>query len=178
VQLTSLGFREVVRKVAPNVVNVANLGEPKKADPLGRPQLVFDRETDRKYVQHGWNLTGDAYRQDDDGYFWYQARTDDMIVTSGYNVSGVEIENVLLAHPAVAECAVVGIADEARGQIVKAFVVLRSGQEPTTRLADDLQAHVKAVTAPYKYPREIEFVDALPKTPSGKIQRFLLRDRG
>ena len=138
-------------------------------------RYLDDLDNQRKYVQHGWNLTGDAYRQDDDGYFWYQARTDDMIVTSGYNVSGVEIENVLLAHPAVAECAVVGIADDARGQIVKAFVVTRAGADGSDALGRELQDFVKAELAPYKYPRAVEFTTALPRTLTGKLQRYRLR---
>jgi enamine deaminase RidA (YjgF/YER057c/UK114 family) len=129
----------------------------------------------QKYVQDGWNLTGDAYWQDADGYFWYVSRTDDMIVTSGYNVSGPEVENVLLTHAAVAECAVVGIPDDARGQIVKAFVVPATGQATSDTLARELQDFVKRELAPYKYPRAIEFVDELPRTLTGKLQRYRLR---
>jgi 2-aminobenzoate-CoA ligase len=138
-------------------------------------RYLDDLENQHKYVQHGWNLTGDAYRQDDAGYFWYQARTDDMIVTAGYNVSGVEVENVLLAHPAVAECAVVGVADEARGQIVKAFIVTRPGADGGDALARELQEFVKAELAPYKYPRAVEFTSELPRTLTGKLQRYRLR---
>lgn len=138
-------------------------------------RYLDDPINQHKYVQDGWNLTGDAYRQDADGYFWYESRTDDMIVSSGYNVSGAEVENVLLGHAAVSECAVVGVSDEARGQIVKAFVVTTPGTAATDTLAKDLQNYVKAELAPYKYPRAIEFVDALPRTATGKIQRFRLR---
>ena len=138
-------------------------------------RYLDDETNQRKYVQHGWNLTGDAYRHDADGYFWFEARTDDMIVTSGYNVSGVEIENVLIAHASVSECAVVGVPDEARGQIVKAFVVPAAGVGGTDTLARELQDFVKAELAPYKYPRAIEFVAELPRTLTGKLQRYRLR---
>ena len=133
-------------------------------------------EHQRKYVERGWNVTGDAYRQDADGYFWYEARMDDMIISSGYNISGVEIENVLLSHGSVAECAVIGVPDEARGQIVKAVIVPASGVAPTDALARELQNFVKKEIAPYKYPRAIQFVTALPRTLTGKLQRFRLRD--
>jgi 2-aminobenzoate-CoA ligase len=126
-------------------------------------------------VQNGWNLTGDAYRMDEDGYFWYQARTDDMIVSSGYNIAGPEVEGALLDHARVAECAVVGIPDEDRGNIVKAYVVLRDGSGDEA-LAHELQDFVKARIAPYKYPRAIEFVTTLPRTETGKLQRFKLRN--
>ncbi|HVR98567.1 MAG TPA: AMP-binding protein [Thermoanaerobaculia bacterium] len=134
-------------------------------------------ERQRGYVQNGWNLTGDSYIQDADGYFWYQARTDDMIISAGHNISGPEVEAVLLDHPKVAECGVVGVPDEERGQIVKAYVVLRSGFEPGPERVKELQDFVKAEIAPYKYPRSIEFVDALPRTLTGKLQRFRLRER-
>jgi 2-aminobenzoate-CoA ligase len=128
------------------------------------------------YVRDGWNLTGDAYLRDTDGYFWYQARTDDMIVSSGYNISGPEVEGVLLEHEGVAECGVIGIPDEERGRIVKAFVVLRGGWAASPELAGTLQDWVKQQMAPYKYPRAIEFVPQLPRTATGKLQRYLLRD--
>ncbi len=134
-------------------------------------------EQQRKYVRDGWNLTGDAYRMDEEGYFWYQARLDDMIISAGYNISGPEVEAVLLDHPKVLECAVIGAPDRERGEIVKAFVVLREpgdAGDATTRL---LQDYVKAQIAPYKYPRAIEFVTALPRTETGKVQRFRLRDQ-
>ena len=110
-----------------------------------------------------------------DGYFWFQARTDDMIISSGYNISGAEVESALLEHPAVAECAVVASPDEERGHVVKAFVVLAAGVAGDDALAASLQAHVKARIAPYKYPRRIAFLDALPRTPTGKVQRTHLR---
>ena len=138
-------------------------------------RYLGDLENQKKYVQQGWNLTGDAYSMDEDGYFWYQARTDDMIVSSGYNISGAEVENVLLANPSVAECAVVGVPDEARGQLVTAFVVLAPGVVASDSLAKTLQDFVKSQLAPYKYPRAIQFVTALPRTLTGKVQRFRLR---
>ena len=122
------------------------------------------------YVVNGWNVTGDTYRRDADGYYWYIARSDDMIVSSGYNIGAPEVENALLSHNAVAECAVIGVPCPERGQKVKAYVVLRSKAEPSAELVAELQAHVKAGIAPYKYPREIEFVDALPKTDHGQAQ--------
>ncbi|HEX8643538.1 MAG TPA: AMP-binding protein [Allosphingosinicella sp.] len=134
----------------------------------------FDDERQRDYVQHGWNVTGDTYRQDEDGRFWYVARSDDMIISAGYNIAAPEVENALYSHPAVQECAVVGVPCEERGQKVKAFVVLAPGFTPD---AAGLQDHVKAAIAPYKYPRDLEFVESLPKTGTGKLQRFALRQR-
>ena len=135
----------------------------------------LDDERQSAYVQGGWNVTGDTYRADQDGYFWYVARSDDMIVSAGYNIAAPEVENALYAHPAVAECAVIGVPCEERGQKVKAFVVAATGAEAGPELTAELQAHVKAAIAPYKYPREVEFVDALPKTATGKLQRFALK---
>jgi 2-aminobenzoate-CoA ligase len=134
-------------------------------------------ERQRTYVQNGWNLTGDAYIQDAEGYFWYQARTDDLIVSSGHKISGPEVEAVLLDHPAVAECGVVAAPDEHRGFIVKAYVVPRQGFPPGPELVKELQEFVKAEIAPYKYPRAIEFLESLPRTETGKLQRFRLRER-
>jgi 2-aminobenzoate-CoA ligase len=144
--------------------------------PTGCRYLTFGGD-DRQgqYVQNGWNLTGDAYLVDDDGYFVYQARTDDMIISGGYNIAGPEVESTLLLHPKVAECGVIGVADAERGQIVKAFVVLRPGIEPSDTLVRELQDFVKQSVAPYKYPRAIEFRTALPRTETGKLQRFRLR---
>lgn len=135
-------------------------------------------ERQRAYVQNGWNLTGDSYVRDKDGYFWYQARTDDMIISAGYNISGPEVENVLLLHPAVKECAVVGLPDVERGQAVSAFVVVREGVDPGDGLAKELQDFVKKEIAPYKYPRRVSFLRELPRTATGKLQRFRLRDTG
>jgi len=142
--------------------------------PTGCRYLNDDRQTD--YVRNGWNLTGDAYMRDAEGYFWYQARADDMIISSGYNIAGPEVEASLLKHQSVAECAVIGVADEMRTQIVKAFVVLREDADATDGLAAELQGFVKDDIAAYKYPREIEFISALPKTQTGKVQRYRLRE--
>jgi 2-aminobenzoate-CoA ligase len=139
-------------------------------------RYLDDTERQRAYVKNGWNLPGDSYRVDEDGYFWYQARTDDLIVSSGYKISGPEVENALLDHPSVAECGVVGIPDEERGCIVKAFVVLRPGTAATEATVKELQEFVKSQIAPYKYPRSIEFVPTLPRTETGKLQRYRLRE--
>jgi 2-aminobenzoate-CoA ligase len=142
--------------------------------PTGCRYLADPRQA--QYVKHGWNLTGDAYKMDADGYFYYQARTDDMIISAGYNIAGPEVEGALMAHAAVAECGVIGVADEERGQIVKAYVVLKPGKVADTAMVRTLQDHVKATIAPYKYPREVRFLEALPRTETGKLQRFKLRD--
>ena len=141
-------------------------------------RYIDDVERQKAYVQHGWNLTGDSFREDDDGYFWYVSRTDDMIITGGHNVAGAEVENVLLEHAAVQECGVVGIPDDERGQVVKAFIVLKAGVGGTPELARELQDFVKGEIAPYKYPRRVEFVEKLPRTDTGKLQRFRLRETG
>ena len=141
--------------------------------PTGCRYLADDRQS--AYVRDGWNLTGDAFSQDEDGYFHFAARADDMIVSSGYNIAGPEVEAALLSHPAVGECGVVGAPDEVRGQIVEAHVVPAPGAVPGDDLVEVLQEHVRSVIAPYKYPRRIRFIDALPKTTTGKIQRFRLR---
>ncbi len=143
--------------------------------PTGCRYLADTRQT--VYVQSGWNVTGDTYVMDKDRFYWYQARSDDMIISSGYNIAGPEVESALLTHPAVAECGVVGQADEERGQIVKAYVVLRDGRTGDAETVRELQEHVKGAIAPYKYPRSIEFVADLPKTQTGKLQRFELRKR-
>jgi 2-aminobenzoate-CoA ligase len=142
--------------------------------PTGCRYLADKRQGN--YVRDGWNLTGDAFWQDEDGYFHFAARTDDMIVSAGYNIAGPEVEAALLSHPAVFECAVVGAPDEERGQIVQAHIVLAPGHSGDMLTVKLLQDHVKKVIAPYKYPRSIEFTDALPKTQTGKIQRFQLRN--
>jgi 2-aminobenzoate-CoA ligase len=141
--------------------------------PTGCRYLADERQ--KTYVQEGWNLTGDAFWQDDNGYFHFAARTDDMIVSAGYNIAGPEVEAALLSHPDVKECAVIGIPDDERGQVVQAHVVLKDGIVDDADTARRLQNHVKATIAPYKYPRSVKFIDALPKTPTGKIQRFRLR---
>lgn len=135
----------------------------------------LDDERQSNYVKDGWNYPGDAFLQDEDGYFFYQARADDMIITSGYNVGGPEVEDALLKHPAVAECGVIGVPDDERGMVVKAFVVLKPDQAPDAAMCKQLQDHVKAALAPFKYPRQVEFVASLPRTETGKLQRFRLR---
>ena len=141
--------------------------------PTGCRYLADPRQV--TYVRDGWNLTGDAFSQDEDGYFHFAARTDDMIISAGYNIAGPEVEAALLSHPAVAECGVIGVPDPERSQIVEAHVVLADGISADDTLTARLQDHVKATIAPYKYPRRIVFIDALPKTQTGKIQRFRLR---
>ena len=156
-----------------NEVPRGTVGKLAVIGPTGCRYLADERQT--SYVRDGWNYPGDAFTQDADGYFFYQARADDMIITSGYNVGGPEVEDALLKHPAVAECGVIGRPDEERGMVVKAFCVLRPGQTGDAALVKALQDHVKATIAPYKYPREIEFVASLPRTETGKLQRFRLR---
>ena len=156
-----------------NEVPAGTVGRLAVRGPTGCRYLADARQ--RKYVEHGWNLTGDTYFMDSDGYFWYQARSDDMIISSGYNIAGPEVESALLAHEAVAECGVVGAPDEDRGMIVKAYIVLRAGHSGDATLTKILQEYVRATVAPYKYPRAIEYVEALPKTQTGKLQRFELR---
>jgi 2-aminobenzoate-CoA ligase len=151
------------------------LGRLAVKGPTGCRYLRGDRQT--TYVQDGWNITGDVYVRDSDGYFHYQARADDMIISAGYNIAGPEVEEALLRHDAVAEAAVVGVPDENRGMIVKAVVVLRPGAELGPDPAKTLQDFVKSEIAPYKYPRAIEFAEALPRTATGKLQRFRLRER-
>ncbi|MFG2328098.1 AMP-binding protein [Streptomyces sp. NPDC048604] len=141
--------------------------------PTGCRYLDDPRQT--TYVRNGWNITGDTYRRDADGYFWYVARSDDMIVSSGYNIAGPEVEKALLDHPHVADCAVVGAPDERRGMVVKAYVVLVDGVAADEAAVKELQDHVKQAIAPYKYPRAVEFVTDLPRTDNGKLQRNVLR---
>lgn len=141
--------------------------------PTGCRYMADERQ--KVYVRDGWNLTGDSFMQDEDGYFHFAARADDMIISSGYNIAGPEVEAALLVHPDVRECAVIGVADEERGQIVEAHIILREGVEPSPEMAKALQEHVKSLIAPYKYPRSVRFIQDLPKTVTGKIQRFMLR---
>jgi 2-aminobenzoate-CoA ligase len=167
------GYEARIVDEAGAVLPPGSVGRLAVRGPTGCRYLADDRQ--RRYVQDGWNLTGDTYVMDEDGYFWYQARSDDMIVSSGYNIAGPEVEAALLTHPAVAECGVVGAPDDDRGMIVKAYVVLHPGHAPSAALTKVLQDYVKAEIAPYKYPRAIAFVDALPRTQTGKLQRFELR---
>jgi len=160
-----------------NPLPSGNVGRLAVRGPTGC-RYLDDPDQQRTYVQNGWNLTGDVYLMDDAGYFRYQARADDMIISSGYNIAGPEVENVLREHPKVQECAVVGLPDAARGHIVAAFVVLRDPADAKPEIVVELQDFVKAEIAPYKYPRAIEFVAALPYTETGKLQRFRLRQTG
>lgn len=169
------GYRARVVDDQMRDVPVGEIGKLAVIGPTGCRYLA-NLERQRVYVRDGWNLTGDAYRVDADGYFWYQARADDMIISSGYNISGPEVENVLLEHPAVLECGVVGVPDAERGHVVKAYIVLRPQAMPSDELVRDLQEYVKQQIAPYKYPRAIEFCEALPRTNTGKLQRFKLRE--
>jgi 2-aminobenzoate-CoA ligase len=143
--------------------------------PTGCRYLADARQ--KTYVREGWNVTGDQFLRGDDGRLRFVARADDMIVSSGYNIAGPEVEAALLAHPDVAECAVIGAPDDARGHIVEAYIVLRQGVGGDALCVKRLQDHVKATIAPYKYPRSVKFLPALPKTETGKIQRFKLRSQ-
>ena len=168
------GYRAIVVDDGGNELPPNTVGRLAVMGPTGC-RYLDDLGNQRKYVQGGWNLTGDAYLVDDDGYFWYQARTDDMIISSGYNISGPEVENALLTHPGVAECAVIGVPDAERGQLVKAFVVPAQGIEACDSLARELQEYAKSQLAPYKYPRAVKFMTSLPRTLTGKLQRYRLR---
>lgn len=138
-------------------------------------KYLGSEDKQKEYVQNGWNITGDIFRKDEDGYFWFVARGDDMIISSGYNIAAIEVESVLLAHEDIAECAVVGLPDENRGMLVCAYIVLKDKEKACDELTKSIQDWFKGVAAPYKYPREIRYMDALPKTETGKIQRFKLK---
>ncbi|MEJ5030997.1 benzoate-CoA ligase family protein [Comamonas sp. MYb69] len=166
------GYRAKVVDEQGQEVPAGTVGKLAVQGPTGCRYLNDSRQT--QYVHAGWNLTGDAYVMDADGYFVYQARTDDMIISSGYNIAAPEVEDALLAHAAVAECAVIGLPDSERGQIVKAFVVLRPGFAADADMVKTLQDFVKSTVAPYKYPRALDFVAQLPRTATGKLQRFRL----
>jgi 2-aminobenzoate-CoA ligase len=168
------GYVATVLNDAGEPAAVGEVGRLAVKGPTGCRYLADDRQ--RGYVVNGWNVTGDAYMKDADGYFHYQSRTDDMIISAGYNIAAPEVEDALLRHDAVAECGVIGVPDDDRGQIVKAFVVLRDGHVQTDTLVRELQDFVKQAIAPYKYPRAIEVRTSLPRTESGKLQRFRLRD--
>ena len=168
------GYKAAILDESGRELPAGQVGRLAVKGPTGCKYLADDRQ--RQYVQNGWNLTGDAYLVDTDGQYVYQARTDDMIISGGYNIAGPEVEGAMLLHPAVAECGVIGKADEARGMIVKAVVVLKPGFEAGDAMTRELQDFVKQTIAPYKYPREIEFRSALPRTETGKLQRFRLRE--
>ena len=167
------GYRAKVVDPTGQEVPHGTIGRLAVTGPTGCRYLADERQ--QRYVQDGWNYPGDAFTQDADGYFFYQARDDDMIVSAGYNIGGPEVEDALLTHAAVAECAVIGQPDGERGMIVKAFCVLKNGHAPDAALVKSLQDHVKQQIAPYKYPREIEFKNELPRTETGKLQRFKLK---
>jgi 2-aminobenzoate-CoA ligase len=167
------GYRAVVVDEQFREVPRGTVGRLAVKGPTGCKYLDDPRQAN--YVQQGWNLTGDAYLVDEAGHFVYQARTDDMIISGGYNIAGPEVEGALMLHPAVAECGVVGTADPERGQVVHAFVVLKPGHTPDEAMARALQDFVKQTIAPYKYPRRVDFLSALPRTETGKLQRFRLR---
>ena len=170
------GYRACVMDDEGREVPPGTVGKLAVKGPTGCRYLDDARQAN--YVKNGWNVTGDAYLMDADGYFHYQARTDDMIISAGYNIGAPEVEEALMLHPDVAECAVIGVPDEERGQIVKAFVVPRAGVAGSDELARALQDFVKQAIAPYKYPRAVEFRDALPRTETGKLQRFRLKSGG
>ncbi len=170
---TVTGYEAAILDDEMNELPAGEVGNLAVRGPTGCRYLADDRQ--RRYVRNGWNLTGDAFWKGEDGVFHFAARTDDMIISSGYNIAGPEVEAALLAHPDVAECGVVGAPDEERGQIVVAHVVLADGIVGDADCKKRLQDHVKATIAPYKYPRSVKFIDSLPKTPTGKIQRFRLR---
>ncbi|GAA4130711.1 AMP-binding protein [Aminobacter aganoensis] len=167
------GYEARVVDADMNEVPRGTVGKLAVRGPTGCRYMSDDRQLE--YVRDGWNLTGDAFLQDEDGFFHFAARSDDMIVSAGYNIAGPEVEAALFAHPEVAECAVIGAEDGERGQIVEAYVVLAQGVAADAATVKRLQDHVKATIAPYKYPRSVKFIDALPKTQTGKIQRFRLR---
>ncbi|MBB4062944.1 AMP-binding protein [Gellertiella hungarica] len=168
------GYEARIVDDAMNEVPRGTVGKLAVRGPTGCRYLADDRQ--RNYVKQGWNLTGDAFYQDEDGRFHFAARADDMIISAGYNIAGPEVEAALLTHPHVLECAVIGAPDETRGQIVEAHVVLKPGIDPSDALTLELQMHVKATIAPYKYPRSVKYTAALPKTQTGKIQRFQLKN--
>jgi 2-aminobenzoate-CoA ligase len=168
------GYRAKIVDDDMNEVPRDTIGRLAVQGPTGCRYLADRRQQD--YVRDGWNLTGDTFRQDADGYFHFAARTDDMIVSAGYNIAGPEVEAALLTHADVAECAVIGVDDDDRGQIVQAHVVLMEGVAAGPETVKRLQDHVKATIAPYKYPRSVVFRDALPKTATGKVRRFALRE--
>jgi 2-aminobenzoate-CoA ligase len=168
------GYRARIFDDEMNPVPPGTIGRLGVRGPTGCRYLA-DPERQKTYVRDGWNLTGDAYRMDEDGYFWFEARTDDMIISAGYNISGAEVEAVLIEHPAVRECAVIAAPDVERGHVVKACIVLKDAGGAGDGLTKELQDFVKAQIAPYKYPRIIEFMPVLPRTETGKVQRFILR---
>jgi 2-aminobenzoate-CoA ligase len=170
----TLGYEAKIVDDDMNEMPRGEVGKLAVRGPTGCRYLADERQ--KIYVRDGWNLTGDSFTQDEDGIFHFAARSDDMIISSGYNIAGPEVEAALLSHPDVEECGVIGAPDEGRGQIVEAHVVLKSGVSAGVDCIKRLQDHVKATIAPYKYPRSVKFIEQLPKTQTGKIQRFRLRE--
>ena len=169
------GYEVKVVDANDNEMPAGEVGQLAVRGPTGCRYLADDRQ--RGYVRKGWNITGDSFSMDEQGYLHFAVRNDDMIVSSGYNIAGPEVEAALLSHADVAECAVIGLPDEQRGMIVEAHVVLCDGVPASADTATALQDHVKAGIAPYKYPRSVKFCDALPKTQTGKIQRFAIKQQ-
>jgi 2-aminobenzoate-CoA ligase len=171
------GYQAMIVDERMNPLPPNTVGRLAVRGPTGCRYLSDERQ--KSYVQNGWNLPGDTFSMDEDGYFFYQARSDDMIISAGYNIAGPEVEAALMTHPAIAECGVVGAPDPERGQIVRAYVVVHPGaieqSGGAAALTQALQEHVKQAIAPYKYPRSIIFRDQLPRTETGKLQRFRLR---
>jgi 2-aminobenzoate-CoA ligase len=167
------GYEAKIVDESMNEVARGMVGSLAVRGPTGCRYLADQRQ--KNYVRDGWNLTGDSFWQDDEGYFHFAARSDDMIISAGYNIAGPEVEAALLSHAEIVECAVIGAPDHGRGEVVQAHVVLKPGVERSPETAKRLQDYVKATIAPYKYPRSIVFADALPKTATGKIQRFKLK---
>jgi 2-aminobenzoate-CoA ligase len=174
---TGLPIRGYEARIIDNKGNEVTDGTPGRLAVRGITGCKYLNSPDKQkeYVQDGWNITGDIFRKDEDGYYWFVARGDDMIISSGYNIAAIEVESVLLMHDDVAECAVVGLPDQNRGMLVCAYIVLKDKQKACPELTKTLQDWFKNVAAPYKYPREIRYMDTLPKTETGKIQRFKLK---
>lgn len=168
------GWQACILDADGNPLPTGEIGHLAVKGPVGCRYLADERQ--QQYVQKGWNMTGDLYRMTEDGYFEYISRSDVMIISSGYNIAAPEVENTILLHSAVAECAVVGLPDEMRGQVISAFVVLHSEHVPSESLKQELQDFVKEKIAPYKYPRRLEFCRSLPKTATGKLQRYQLKE--
>ena len=174
---TGLPVRGYEARILDNEGNEITDGTPGRLAVRGITGCKYlgSEDKQKEYVQNGWNITGDVFRKDEDGYYWFVARGDDMIISSGYNIAAIEVESVLLTHEDIAECAVVGLPDENRGMLVCAYIVLKDKDKASDALTKSIQDWFKNVAAPYKYPREIRYMDALPKTETGKIQRFKLK---
>jgi len=174
---TGLPITGYEAKIIDSEGNDVTFGEPGKLAVRGITGCKYlnREEKQKEYVQNGWNITGDIFKQDEDGYFWFVARGDDMIICSGYNIAAIEVESVLLTHEDILECAVVGLPDINRGMLVCANIVLKDKSKASDEFAKSIQDWFKEVAAPYKYPRMINFIENLPKTETGKVQRFKLK---